>query len=339
MSIWLHRISHEWEISYPLLEKGFLSIGWSVFSDREFMSGVTEKGYEYLYQCFKEEFGYVSPNRFSLYRFIVEMKAGDRVVVPTGNEFGIYEVLGEAVPVSEIDFPDDLKTYDNRSVTIKDGLLNTDDRTFDIGFIIPVKTIEQNIPKNQYAGNMLSNYMQAQQTNLNISHLSESVNKAIEYFRLKKPVNIRSEMIEEFKSMVLDKIKSISNTGNLTNLLEWYCRKCGAVVPYINCDIEDKEGEADIIAIFEPLKLILYIHAKFCEQSASDWAVGIIDDYGKYRINECDDGYSRIAWLITAVKEYDIKAAEKARANDVVLINGLQFAEMLLDAGFGGMDI
>ena len=35
MSIWLHRISHEYEIAKPLLERGFLSIGFSDFLNDE----------------------------------------------------------------------------------------------------------------------------------------------------------------------------------------------------------------------------------------------------------------------------------------------------------------
>ena len=36
MNIWLHRISHHAEFSYPLLQQGYLSIGYSDFADKEF---------------------------------------------------------------------------------------------------------------------------------------------------------------------------------------------------------------------------------------------------------------------------------------------------------------
>lgn len=29
---WLHRISHEWDVSYKLLSAGYLSIGWSALA-------------------------------------------------------------------------------------------------------------------------------------------------------------------------------------------------------------------------------------------------------------------------------------------------------------------
>lgn len=40
MNYWLHRISHKAELSYPLLNKGFLTIGFSDFTDNEFIDKV-----------------------------------------------------------------------------------------------------------------------------------------------------------------------------------------------------------------------------------------------------------------------------------------------------------
>jgi hypothetical protein len=37
MNYWLHRISHHAEIAYPLLDKGYLSIGFSDFATQEFI--------------------------------------------------------------------------------------------------------------------------------------------------------------------------------------------------------------------------------------------------------------------------------------------------------------
>lgn len=44
MKYYLHRISHESNISYPLLDNGLLSIGWSDFSNREFLDNVRKNG-------------------------------------------------------------------------------------------------------------------------------------------------------------------------------------------------------------------------------------------------------------------------------------------------------
>ena len=40
MNYWLHRISHLAELSYPLLEKGYLTIGFSDFTDEVTINNV-----------------------------------------------------------------------------------------------------------------------------------------------------------------------------------------------------------------------------------------------------------------------------------------------------------
>ena len=37
---WLHRISHEREVSYDLLEKGYLTIGWSNFIGTDILKAI-----------------------------------------------------------------------------------------------------------------------------------------------------------------------------------------------------------------------------------------------------------------------------------------------------------
>ena len=46
MTYYLHRISHGAELAHPLLERGILSVGWSDFATREFVSSHREKGWE-----------------------------------------------------------------------------------------------------------------------------------------------------------------------------------------------------------------------------------------------------------------------------------------------------
>ena len=41
--IWLHRISHHGEVARPLLDNGYLSIGFSAFSSHDFIKDVLEK--------------------------------------------------------------------------------------------------------------------------------------------------------------------------------------------------------------------------------------------------------------------------------------------------------
>ena len=41
---WLHRVSHEWRISYALLKKGYLTIGWSKFMQEGLLEAVQKGG-------------------------------------------------------------------------------------------------------------------------------------------------------------------------------------------------------------------------------------------------------------------------------------------------------
>ncbi len=83
MNYYLHRISHHAELAYPLLERGILSIGWSDFATREFVSSQQAKGWEDVPQAIDSEPGWEHMrSRFGLQRFL-KMNVGDHVVVPS----------------------------------------------------------------------------------------------------------------------------------------------------------------------------------------------------------------------------------------------------------------
>ena len=90
---WLHRItggSNAFPIAKSLLEKGYLSIGWSDFSCEAFVKDVQNIGIDEAInnhaKSKKENFNWAfARNRWCLWRFIKEMKAGDYIVVPTVN--------------------------------------------------------------------------------------------------------------------------------------------------------------------------------------------------------------------------------------------------------------
>ena len=115
--------------------------------------------------------------------FITNMEQGDIVIVPKWQSFDVYEILEKAVPVSEITLPDNLHTYSNRPIILKDNLLYIDNEIVDLGFIIKVKKIEQNIPRYEYADAALTARMKIRQTNADISDLKDSIDKAIEAFK------------------------------------------------------------------------------------------------------------------------------------------------------------
>lgn len=339
MKYYLHRISYEWEVSYPLLDNDLLSIGWSDFNNREILDKIRQDGLSYLNKCCEEILQFIPRNRYTLYRFLVEMDKGDIVIVPKWRSFDVYEILEKAVPVSEINLLDNLYTTNNNKIIFKNNLLYVDDNVVDLGFIIKVKKIEKNIPRYEYADSALTARMKIQQTNADITDLKESIDKAIQSFKKNSPINLRSEIVLNITDTVLDTIKKKLNPDKLEYLIKWYCHKSGASsvnIPPKN--YEDKKGDVDIIATFENLKLILYIQAKFYDKETDIWAIGQISDYYE-NLSISNDGYSRIVWVITTADKYSKEALKKAAEKNITLITGREFAEMLLDVGFSGMNI
>lgn len=60
-NFWLHRISYEAAAAHPLLDRGYLTIGFSDFSSAEFISHLTTKpsedSWSYFESRFEEEWG------------------------------------------------------------------------------------------------------------------------------------------------------------------------------------------------------------------------------------------------------------------------------------------
>ncbi|MBD5164973.1 hypothetical protein [Helicobacter sp.] len=182
MKYFLHRISHEWQASYPLLENGLLSIGWSDFSEREFVDDV-RRGKEFLdkrLEVLKDPLGKLPRNRNCLYRFIVEMDRRDIILVPKPKFFSIYRVVETAVPVSEINLPKNLYSEDGKPITIQKGLIYKGNESVDLGFIIRVELIAKDVSRYEYADAALTARMRKVRfTNACIDDLKGSVQNVI----------------------------------------------------------------------------------------------------------------------------------------------------------------
>jgi len=93
MNYWLHRISHHAEVSYPLIERGILSVGWSELSSDKFFADCSDID---NFNGHLEEVGWGLPrNRYSLWRFISEMDKDDYVLVPSWGTFSIYKIIDD----------------------------------------------------------------------------------------------------------------------------------------------------------------------------------------------------------------------------------------------------
>ncbi|MFQ5650843.1 MAG: hypothetical protein ACE5IY_12950 [bacterium] len=120
MKYWLHRISHHAETSYPLLEQEYLSIGFSDFSNTEFINKTRQEGWEFFEKSIQECWKSKPRTRHNLWRFIAEMKKGDRVLVPSWGEFSLFEIIDDLpVPIGNVDISN-LKTW-NVQAKFHDG--------------------------------------------------------------------------------------------------------------------------------------------------------------------------------------------------------------------------
>ena len=126
------------------------------------------------------------------------------------------------------------------------------------------------------------------------------------------------------------------------SLIKWYFKRVRASEVDIPSKNEsDKEGDVDIIATFEPIKVLVYVQAKFHDPGSQtdEWAVEQIQAYVEHRDNsQEDDGYAKVLWVVSTCDDFTDDCMKMAKAKGVTLINGREFARMLIDAGFAGLD-
>jgi hypothetical protein len=99
MITWMHRLSNVSDVSYPLLERGFLSIGYPDFDTPGFISSVNDQG-DNKGKFFDEQvlktWGELKITTWNLWYFLFEMKKGDRAVVPGYGAYSVYEILEDS---------------------------------------------------------------------------------------------------------------------------------------------------------------------------------------------------------------------------------------------------
>ena len=354
MNYWLHRISHEAEISWPLLEEGILTIGFSDLSDSDFLSKAkVAQQVTDLNSVVKKAYGRLLRSRHSLWRFLKEMQVGDQVLVPRPRIFSVYVIKGKPKLIADIDsnLVARLRTWNNAKVTIKGGRLVTVDGGIDIdlGFYREVEVYQtegkeaKNIDRSSYTDAPLTARMKIRNTNADISDLKPNLEKTLEAYKNNQPLNFRSDAMKWLAPEIWRMIHSRLTPDKFEKLLESYFKRIGAndvTIPPRNQ--RGKDGDADIIASFDRIKVTIYIQAKFHKPNTTTdkWAVQQIVDYKDWRKrmdNRSDE--HNLCWVVSTCDEFTEECKQLARANGVVLINGIEFAEMLLDAGIEGFEI
>ena len=352
MKYWLHRISHEAEISRPLLEKGILTIGFSDLSDSDFLSKVkAAQRVEDLDSAVKKAYGHRLRSIRSLWRFLKEMQIGDQVLVPGRRTFSVYVIKGKPKLIADIDsnLVASLRTLNNAKVRIEGGRLVTDNGIIDLGFYREVEVYRigdkeaKNVGRSGYADDPLTRRMKIRNTNADISDLKRNLEEALEAYKNNQPLDFRSDAMKCLAPKLLKMICKRLNPKKFELLLKSYFERIGAndvTIPPGNQ--RGRQGDADIIASFDRIRVTIYIQAKLHEPNSTtdEWAVEQILAYKDWKDRE--DGQSgehRLCWVVSTCDEFTEECKQRAEANGVVLINGIDFAEMLLDAGIEGFEI
>lgn len=332
---WLHRISHEWDVSYKLLAGGYLSIGWYALAG----SGIEKAAGDCNMQRFEAtmtEYGYqLTRSRWSLWNFF-KFSPDDFVVVPLFNgEFSIYKVKRTPVPITELGgFVDFVSDDGSRIIRDKDGLLRRyeNNEMVDLGFVVEVEVIKEHLSRYEYADSKLTSRMKIRQTNADISDLAESVQNVI---GADSPINLYATVIEELAGRLLGAIKAQLTPDKFELLIKWYFEKLGAsrtLRPGKSSSDKWDGADVDIVAEFDALKVVFYIQAKLHDDVTSQWAVEQISKYKDQ--HEVSFGeYTAIPWVISTANAFSAAAITMAQESNVRLVTGGEFGRMLIDAG------
>ena len=232
---WLHRISHEAQLSYPLLKENWLSIGFSDFAFPDFLKQKDNLGRnewdDYFEKQFKELWGCLPRSRYSLWYFLTDMKPGDYVLVPGNGVFSVFKIEGEPKLLVSVGLGG-TKTTSGCNVSIKRDAYG-EEKVFsgknpeliDLGFVRCVKPIAQDISRAKFAKAQLTSRMKIRKATANISTLKDSVQESINSFQNNSPINLYASIKNKIVPDVLASIRDNLGSDKLEKLVEWYLRR------------------------------------------------------------------------------------------------------------------
>ena len=302
---WLHRVSHE---NGQTILKGEhrLTIGFSdVAASKAALQAMQEKNYSAFCAAYTAVYGgEIERCKNALWRFVVEMKVNDIVVVPFQYGFYICKVAGEAIVCRR----------ENR----------------DLGWERVVEILAECSPRASYANSGLQSRMKCQQTNLNIMDLAQDVDEALDRKRNNTPVDIVGNM-----SKVLRKeLEEHCRPERFEGFVAEYFRSLGAQATILSKNYPDKQGDCDVEAVFPDLCLTICVQCKKHTGTTDDWAVRQISDYADKRNEKgVEDNWTYAYWVVSLADKFSEKACRLAHEKKVTLINGDDFCRMRLSVG------
>lgn len=353
MNYYLHRISHESEMSYALFKNGinsekYLSLGWSAFLDTEILDCARENdNYKSFENCYSRVRKDKSRSRWNIWYF-AQFKKDDIVIVPLyDGKFAVCKVLESAKSIKSLkDYK--LKTYwqDKNIIWNEDGFY-CEEAHIDLGFVTKVKVLYDDVSRNDYANSDLTSRLKTRQTNGSIDDIKDSVEQTIEAIKSKKPINFYDNAIESLIKPLHHRLNKDLNPDKFEILVKRYMEKLGAnaVIPPKNESGKEDYADADVIAYFDNINVAILIQAKHHKNETDDWAVQQISKYKEqlenpdYKLDDGLAGYTYIPWVISTCDDFTKEAKIQADENKIKLINGDDFAKMILEQGLQNIDL
>jgi HJR/Mrr/RecB family endonuclease len=337
---WMHRITHERNVKEAFLDKdGLLFTGWGTLSNDAFLDSVLHKEKPEYDRIYISETGYLPHNRFFLYMFLNEYGKGDYILVPGNKDFSVYEITSER-PFSKEHIKEYAKNLAALNVVENGGKYFVSDtgEELELGFFWKVKPVELNISREQYAKDSLRRRMKFQGTDNNLTPLSLDVDEAIKRHQDNSPLFLKNEIVNTIWNFVLEKLQNISSDSAFEKVTKYYLERLGATNVMIPAKtlLSKEQGDADVVAYFEALQIKVIVQVKHYMKEVNEEAVKqILAAKSFYE----DSTYTVIPWVVAACDTYSDDAQSLAEENGVRLITGSEFARLLLDVGFGTLDL
>lgn len=347
MNCWLHRISHFAQISNPLLEAGFLSVGFRAFSSDRFIDTAIAGKVDEFNDTFKRVWAGLPRSRWALWNFLNKMKKGDMVVVPGWGTFSVYRIVGEK-PLSLNAIKADLPKQDwmGNDIVWEDSEIEEAD-DIDIGFVWKVELAAKNVSRDLFATPALAAKLKAGAINACITDLKDDVEKSLKAFGAGKPVNMRAALIDNATAEWKARIHEGLDCEKFTKLVEWYLKKIGAdfatipsatvpsaTISAASAPAADQNCDADVVARFDNTKTYVNVLVKFYDGTTPLWELNEIMDFAQTQADA--DEYHVVPWIVTSADSCSNGARLVAKENNVRLICMDEFVRMLIAAGFEG---
>lgn len=338
--IWMQRITHERDVKQLLLDNGLLVTGWGWLSDDKFLDNVAGKNraeFDALYQK-QTPGGNKHHSRFCLYKFLCEFKKGDWVVVPGGGDFSIYEITGDR-PQAKVYIAHHLtKGNLSKSICYKNSqFINSKGASLELGAFWEVKPVELGISRQKYADNPLLKRLKFMMTSIEMTDLEKSIEDAIDRSRNKNTISVYTEIVNATDNIILKKLQNTKGDRKLEEIVKSYLDGIGASstrIPAKN-SLSTVQGDVDVEAYFDDLQVRVLVQVK---QHLNATDTKAVDQIINASANLQDETYTTLLWVVTTA-EFTDDAKEKAQDKGVRLINGTEFARMLLDQGFKSMSL